>query len=313
MMSRFWRYPRLVLETLTLDQLRLFLSVVEEGSFSAAGRKLGRVQSAVSQGVAKLESSLGVTLFERGGRRPKLTPEGRTLMLDARQVFADVAQLRGRAAALAGGLEHEVSVAVDAIAPAQLIVEMCRRFKTQFPAVTLRIQTEVLDSVSDLVVSGTCQLGISGPVGSDVLTLTRRFLSEVTMVPVAAPNHPLALAGSPVPSLDARRCVQVVISRRSVNAGGPDIGVLADHTWRVADTALKLSLIRAGLGWGNLPSSLVECDLRSGALVRLELEAWGPNPIRAPLYAITRSDAALGQAGQWLLQSLHAGDIWPSG
>lgn len=296
-------------ERITLDQLRLFLCVADDGSFSAAGRRLGRVQSAVSQGVANLESALGVSLFDRSGRRPKLTPEGQALIQDAQQVFADVGHLRSRATAMSDGLEHEVSVVVDAIAPAQLIVEMCRRFQARFPAITLRIHTEVLDSVAELVLSGACQLGIAGPVGSDVPTLTRRFLTEVTMIPVAAPTHPLASAAAPATSLDVRSHVQVVISRRATGEGTPDIGVLADHTWRVADTATKLALIRAGLGWGNLPCSLVEPDLRSGALVRLALDEWGPSPVRAPLYTITRSDSPPGRAGQWLLQSLQDGDV----
>jgi DNA-binding transcriptional LysR family regulator len=206
---------------------------------------------------------------------------------------------------MADGFEHEVSVVVDAIAPAQLIVEMCRRFQAQFPTVTLRIHTELLDSVSELVLSGACQLGIAGPVGSDAPALTRRFLTVVTMIPVAAPTHPLATAAS----VDVRSHVQVVISRRATGEGAADIGVLSDHTWRVADAATKLALIRAGLGWGNLPCSLVESDLRSGALIRLALDEWGPSPVRAPLYTITRSDSPPGRAGQWLLQSLQDGDV----
>lgn len=296
-------------ETLTLDQLSLFLSVAEEGSFSAAGRRLGRVQSAVSRGVANLESSLGVSLFDRSTREPKLTPAGRVLVLEARQVFAQVAKLRDRATALADGLEHEVSVVVDAIVPAHLIVEMCRRFQVQFPTVTFRIQTEVLSSVSDLVVNGICQLGIAGPIGSDLPVLTRRFLTEVAMIPVAAPTHPLASGASPIASLEARSHVQVVLSRRNTSDDGPDIGVLADHTWRVADTATKLAIIRAGLGWGNLPRSLVEADIRSGALVHLEFAEWGPNSIRASLYTIIRSDSPPGRAGKWLLQLLQDGDL----
>lgn len=118
---------------------------------------------------------------------------------------------------MADGFEHEVSVVVDAIAPAQLIVEMCRRFQAQFPTVTLRIHTEVLDSVSELVLSGACQLGIAGPVGSDAPALTRRFLTEVTMIPVAAPTHPLATAAS----VDVRSHVQVVISRRATGEVPP--------------------------------------------------------------------------------------------
>lgn len=69
-----------------LEQIRLFVSVAERQSFSAAARELKRVQSAVSNGIALLEADLGVTLFERSsGRQPRLTDEGRVLLAEAQR------------------------------------------------------------------------------------------------------------------------------------------------------------------------------------------------------------------------------------
>src|SRR5260370_34713525 len=63
--------------TPTIDQLKVFLSVVEAGSFAAAGRRLGRATSAISYTVANLETQLGVTLFDREQtRKPTLTEAG---------------------------------------------------------------------------------------------------------------------------------------------------------------------------------------------------------------------------------------------
>jgi len=292
-----------VFETLTLDQLRLFLCVVEEGSFSAAGRRLDRVQSAVSQGISNLEETLGVALFDRTGRRPELTANGRSLLLDAQQVFAQVSQLRTRAASIAKGLEADVSVVVDAIVPAELLVAMCRGFQARFPTVSLRIHTEVLAAVAEQVLDGSCHLGISGPIGIDNAGLTRRFLTHVAMLPVAGSNHPLARLEGPIPTTAVRDQIQVVISQRSKATSG-DHGVLSGHSWRVADAATKLTLIRAGLGWGNLPCEMVKGDLQVGALVQLQLEEWGPKPLLAPLSSIVRSDSPPGPAGQWLLKRL---------
>ena len=64
----------------SLDQLRIFLAVVDEGSFNRAAAKLGRAISVVSYGIANLEAQLGVTLFDReGSRRPQLTEDGKAL------------------------------------------------------------------------------------------------------------------------------------------------------------------------------------------------------------------------------------------
>ncbi len=71
----------------TLDQIAVFLAIVESGSFAAAARKLGRATSVISYAVANLESLLGVTLFERAGaRKPQLTDAGRAILSDSRGI-----------------------------------------------------------------------------------------------------------------------------------------------------------------------------------------------------------------------------------
>ena len=73
-----------MLDGVTLDQLRTFIAAAEQGSFSAAGRKLRRAQSVVSQTLANLEAQLGVQLFDRRNRFPALTTEGQALLREAR-------------------------------------------------------------------------------------------------------------------------------------------------------------------------------------------------------------------------------------
>ena len=81
--------------------------------FSAAGRKLSRAQSVVSQTLANLEVQFGVKLFDRARRRPVLTTQGHALLAHARTVAGDVDRLKALAKHLAGGLEPELSIAVD--------------------------------------------------------------------------------------------------------------------------------------------------------------------------------------------------------
>ena len=69
-----------MIDPLTLDQMRVLVAVAETGSFSAASRKLGRVQSAVSQAVRAMETTLGVTLFDRSTKTPTLTEAGAAIV-----------------------------------------------------------------------------------------------------------------------------------------------------------------------------------------------------------------------------------------
>ena len=79
-----------MLDGVSLDQLRTFIAAADEGNFSAAGRRLRRAQSMVSQTLANLEGRIGVRLFDRSGRVPTLTHQGRALLLRARAVASEM-------------------------------------------------------------------------------------------------------------------------------------------------------------------------------------------------------------------------------
>src|SRR5258707_7926288 len=91
------RRRRELLDGVSLDQLRTFIAAADEGSFSAAGRRLRRAQSVVSQTLANLEGQLGVKLFDRRGRCPTPTDQGRPLLAHARRVPGNADPLHARA------------------------------------------------------------------------------------------------------------------------------------------------------------------------------------------------------------------------
>jgi DNA-binding transcriptional LysR family regulator len=292
------------LDAFTLDQLRTMRLVAREGSFSAAARRLQRVQSAVSQAMANLEAALGVTLWDRGARVPALTPAGAAVLAAAERVCAEADALRGLAASLRGGTEATVSVCVDALFPLPVLAEVCGAFAGAFPTVDLRVDTQALSAVSARVLDGSATLGVVSPMG--VLPgLVRRRLATVRMVPVASPKHPLARPRGAVPLARFADAVQVVLAER----GGADVSdqaVLSRRTWRVADLHTKHALLRAGLGWGNVPEHLAREDLRRKRLVVVRPETWHEDEHLLHLYAVHRADAALGPAHRWLIERLAA-------
>jgi DNA-binding transcriptional LysR family regulator len=131
-----------MLDGVSLDQLRTFIAVADEKSFSAAGRRLRRAQSVVSQTMANLEGQLGVKLFDRTARFPVLTDQGRALLSDARAVAGDVDVLKARAKNLAGGLEPELSVAVDVMFPPAPLTAAVAAFQQEFPSTLLNFEVE---------------------------------------------------------------------------------------------------------------------------------------------------------------------------
>jgi DNA-binding transcriptional LysR family regulator len=289
----------------SLDQLRTFLAVARDGSFSAAARSLNRTQSVVSYTIANLEEQLGgLTLFDRTGRRPVLTEAGTTLLAEARKVSLGVDGLRARAAGLLAGLEPELSVVVDVMLPTATLVAVLVAFRATFPTVTLRLSVEALGAVAKLVLDGTCAVGVSGPLARALTGLSQRQVAGVRMIPVAAPLHPLGTWRGPIPLSALRDHVQLVLTDRSDLTRGQDFNVLSPETWRLGDLGAKHALLLAGLGWGGLPEPMLEEDLAAGRLVALDIEGRGPEDYR--IFAVHRTEAPPGPAGRWFVERLAA-------
>lgn len=286
----------------TLDQLRIFLEVAQEGSFNRAARKLGRALSVVSYGIASLERQLGVRLFDReGSRRPVLTEAGRALLADARAVSDEADVLVARARGIRQGLETEVALAVDVMVPSSTVAEILRDFQDIFPTVNLRLHVEALGAIASLVLDKHADLGVAGPDILDLPELERRALGKVELIPVAAPRHPLAQMGEIGPG-ETRQHLQLVLTDRSPLTEGREFSVLSPRTWRLADLGAKHALLLEGIGWGNMPHHMVREDLAANRLVALCLPE-APQ-IEYGLHALWRKDSRPGVATTWMLTAL---------
>jgi len=289
-----------MLDTVTLDQLRVFIAAADEGNFSAAARKLRRVQSAVSQAIGNLEAQLGVALWDRSTKIPTLTAEGRSMLIAARRVVGEADALRKLAAGMVTGLEASVSLCVDALFPVCALVDLCRGLAEAFPSVDLRVDTQPTALVAARVLSGAATLGVVGAMGIPP-GLERHVLSPIRMIPVVSVAHPLARHEGRIPAARFGEHVQVVLS--APEEGDPS--VLSPRTFCVADLATKLAFVRAGLGWAVLPEHVVQADLRAKRLARIRPEPWGENDHVLSLSAIYRPDVHCGPVHRWVLAELQ--------
>ena len=295
-----------MLDGVTLDQFRTFVAAADEGSFSAAGRRLGRAQSVVSQTLANMEAQLGIKLFDRSGRIPILTEAGRALLPDARAVAGNIDAFKARARGLAGGLEAELSVVVDVMLPTPVLTHAVAEFSLRFPDVALRLYVEALGAVLQLVLDGTCAFGIVGTLPDVPDSVVRERLMEVQVVPVAAPSHPLTRHPAPLTVYDLSGHVQLVLTDRSRLSDGTEVGVVSAKPWRLADLGAKHAFLKAGMGWGGMPLHLVQADIDSGALVILDVVEMPRRGAWVLLSAVFKADAPPGPAGRWLIERIKA-------
>lgn len=294
------------MDALSLDQLLVFTTVAEAGSFSAAARRLNRAQSAITYAVQKLEEQTGVELFDRSAYRPTLSDAGRALLPRAQRILEEVNDFRGQARGIVGGLEPELSMVVDGMFPMRRLVCAMVEFKQQFPTVKTRILVETLGASVCAIVGGDADIGVVTRFAGVSDELIRAHAGEIELVPVAAPQHPLASMPAPLTREAVRDQVQLVLTDRSEVTRGRDYGVMSTRNWRLADLGAKLAMLRAGLGWGSMPRHMVEDDLAAGRLVMLDVARWDNDlrPPRLEMVTAHRRDFTPGPAGRWMLERL---------
>jgi DNA-binding transcriptional LysR family regulator len=292
-----------MLDGVTLDQLRTFIAAVDEGSFSAAGRKLRRAQSVVSQTLANLEAQLELKLFDRSARYPRLTDAGRSLLADARVLADNIDEFKARAHAMRAGLEPELSVAVDVMYPMDALTRAATHSGKVYPHTPLRLYVEALGGVIKPVLERECCIGIIGSLPDVPDQLQTEPLLNVRFVTVVSPQHALAKRRGVVPRAIVSRHVQLVLTDRTALTHGRDFGVLSPLTWRLADLGAKHAFLKAGLGWGHMPVHMVQADLDSGTLVSIRVEDVPRHDVM-PMKIVYRKDAPPGPAARTFIAQL---------
>lgn len=295
---------------LSLDQLRVLVTIADTGGFSAAGRTLGRAQSAISQAVATLEGMQGVALFDRSRHRPQLTDIGRVLVDQARLVLASAARFEAVAAGTRQGLEAELTLAIDPLVPTAPLIDSLRALNDTFQDLPVSFSTEGLGGSLRRLRNGSAALAICvllPEVPDDIIAYP---LLRVAMRPVVAPGHPLAALCRPATPGDLEPHVQLVLSD-PVDPGSANYGLSSARLWRFVDLARRMDFLLAGFGWCRMPDHLVTDAIGAGTLVPVSV-ADDPTPSDGlTIYAAHRRDRALGPAGRWLLERLRL-DLSPA-
>jgi DNA-binding transcriptional LysR family regulator len=281
-----------------LEQMRLFVSVAEQRSFSAVARDMRRAQSAVSSAIALLESDLGVSLFERSsGRQPRLTEAGAALLEEARELLRQCERIDGRALALMRGEEAQLRVAHDEAMPYQPVLDSLEALSEQFSSLEVHLASGAQGDVARKLLERRADLGLLFHHEQMPAALERRGLGRVEMVTVCAASHPLAIAGR-VSRRDLAQYRQLLIAPQQ--SGYPGGEQLSPQVWRADSFYVMAELLMRGLGWAWLPRHVVQYPTYQQQMTELVSE-WTPPPLVVEM--VWRRDEPLGPAAQWLAES----------
>lgn len=292
-----------MIDPLTLDQMRVLVAVAETGSFSAAARKIGRVQSAISQAIQGMEATLGVALFDRSSKTPTLTDAGVAIVDDARAIVGHARALRARARSIAEDVEPELTLAVDATFPMPLLMRSLEALRLAFPDLPATVFTEALGGAEETLRSGAARMAIYPLRGGPTAEIEAEFLTDITLIPVVAADHALARLPAPLSREMLEPHIQLVLTGRTAFAQNLRGGIYSLHIWRFADLTTRLEFLLAGFGWCFMPGHLVEDHIVAGRLRRLTL--FEIEPVVFRVYVVSERGRRLGRAGRWLVADLR--------
>lgn len=288
---------------ITLEALRVMDAIDRKGSFGAAAESLFKVPSALSYTIQKLETDLGVSLFDRSRQRARLTAAGRLLLEQGRYLLQAASRLEDAVRQLESGWETRLRIARDTVLPGKPLLRLVHAFNQLDKQVSLEITEEVLGGAWDALIADRCDLtlGASGELPKGVFEY--HHMGDAEFVFAVAPGHPLTLHKGPVDAAAIRAFPTVVVADSSQTAPSRSSGLLESRqTIRVPGMNAKIEAQRLGIGVGFLPRHLINEPLKKNQLVILPCLI--PRPA-IPLYMAWRKDKT-GKALGWFVEACKA-------
>lgn len=236
------------------EQLIIFKTVIETGSFSAAARQLGKVPSAVSMSIANLEIDLNLLLFHRGGREPVATTQALTLYEKTEQLLIEINQWKQHAFALSEGLESSLNIVVVSELLHVQWTDYISLLEQQFPELQINIFSAPQEDALKMLMNQTAQLALM--FEREQLESREQFveLKREALVAVAAIDSPLAQCEQ-VSYEQILQSRQIAIASRDRTLK-PEL-LFSKKYWRTDNNHSACAMIMQGLGWGILPVEML--------------------------------------------------------
>jgi len=290
---------------ISLESLQVIDAIARCGTFATAAQELHKTPSTLSYLVQKLETDLGVTVFDRSGHRARLTETGRVLVEEGRQLLSASQKLEERLLRVESGWEAEFRIAVDAHLPFEMLTSYITAFSGEKSFTHLLFSQEVLGATWEAVFSHRADIGIGIiEAPSSVPGLSCIPIGKLGTMFVVAPGHPLADASDPIDcdTLSKYRFVEIGPSDSASRASQ----VINGERWiTVPSLQAKVAVLLAGIACDYLPHCAAAPFLESGQLVTKRLHEGRP---AQTVYLTWRSEES-GRALAWWIDRLSHSDF----
>ena len=258
---------------ITLDALRTIEAINQQGSFAGAAKVLFKVPSALTYTIGKLETDLGVKLFDRSKQRAVLTSAGQLVLEQGRQLLIATTALEDAVQQLETGWETHLGITLDTLVPMSVIFGLINRFSALNKMTELTVNEEVLSGSWQSLMSNRAQIvvGASGELPKGNFNVVE--IAKVEFCFAVAANHGLAKNNQPITNQDIKQYPSIVVADSASSHLRRSTGLLdSSRVIRVTSMAAKITAQAMGLGIGFLPKHMIEDEVKQGILVIKECE-----------------------------------------
>lgn len=262
---------------MTLEQLRIFVTVAEQEHMTRAAEMLRLTQSATSAAIAALEERHAVRLFDRIGRNIKLTSAGRLFLTEARAVLACAADAEAMLADLAGLKRGALSLAASQTAGNYWLPPLIHRYRQRHPGIAVALKIGNTEQVAGWVRDGLADIGfIEGETEEPGVVATTVAEDDLALVVAAA--HPWAKLRRPTPA--QLKAANWIVRERGSGTRTAFEAALAGFGIARDEIAVALELpsnesvraaVMAGAGATIISRIVVASFLKAGTLVEMKI------------------------------------------
>lgn len=289
---------------ITFEQLVVLHAIVTEGTFRGAAERLNKSQSAISHMLKKLEAQISITLLSREAYRPTLTPEGEVYYRQATRVMQQMKELSIVAKNLNAKQEPEVFLAVTATFPLKPVLDVIGTIKDEYPATHIRLSRDSMGGPIERLLRNDADIIIATMDGVPVEQVEALSFAQVTIVPVAHPDFEPARSSHMKTISEMQSYTQVVVADSSSGEFAQSRDLLPGGLrWTVSDFAAKKEILLAKLGWGGIPTHMIESELARGELVILNVEGYQKR--QSHLFQMRKRDKDVGIVAQSIWEKLR--------
>lgn len=284
------------------EQLLMFQTVMETGSFSAAARKLGKVPSAISMSIANLEIDLNLNLFDRIGREPIPTDAAKVLYEKTQLLLIEMNQWKQHAHALSNGLESTLNIVVVSELLHTNWTDYITLLEQNFPSLAINIVSAPQEDALQMLLDQSAQLALM--FEREQLDSREQFveLKREALIPVISINHPIAQLNK-VSFEQMVQTRQIVVASRD-NTIKPEL-LFSKEYWRTDNHHSACMMIVRNLGWGVLPLEMFNENPELKKKLKV-LEVYDFTP-KFEYYVdlVWSRESNLGAAAQFLIEHIR--------